>query len=111
MHSIARIIPLDCYVYSTAIVNKMSFFSEFPCTNRLKADMDDTLDDIHMHRSEDSHDMDDIPMHRSKDSHEGPKKRKLSIEDLRQAYAFTSGLLPPRVFVKVGTSQIYAGTS
>ncbi len=60
-----------------------------------------------MHRSEDSQDMDDIPMYRSNDSHEGPKKRKLSIEDLRQAYTVTSGLLPPHVFAKVkmhGTS-------
>ena len=62
--------------------------------------MDDTLDDIHVTRSEDSHDMDDIPMHRSEDSHEGPKKRKLSIEALRKEY----GLHPPRVFAKVGTS-------
>jgi hypothetical protein len=63
--------------------------------------MDDTLDDIHVNRSEDSHDMDDIPMQMSKDSHEGPKRRKLSIEDLRKACE----LLPPRVFAKVGTSE------
>jgi hypothetical protein len=44
--------------------------------------------------------MDDIPTHRCNDSHEGPKKRKLSIEDLRQAYTVTSWLLPPHVFAK-----------
>lgn len=67
--------------------------------------MDDTLDDIHMHRSEDSHDMDDIHMQMSKDSHEGPKRRKLRIEDLRKACE----LLPPRVFAKVGTSEFTQG--